>query len=99
VIGKFYIGECYCILHALGNKKEGLVVFNMADFHNSPNRQNKFYAKFSSYTVCPSKITMYTVTSIHTCCHVQQYKLYFNQMSGTKDQSKLPEAEEQKTAG
>jgi len=21
VIGRFYIGECYCILHALGNKK------------------------------------------------------------------------------
>ena len=49
VIGGFYIGECYCILHALGNKKENLAVFNLADFHNSPNCQNKFYAKFSSY--------------------------------------------------
>jgi len=51
VIGKFYIGECYCILHALGKEKENLAVFNLADFHNSPNCQNKFYAKFSSYTV------------------------------------------------
>jgi len=31
--------------------KENLVVFNLVDFHNLPNRQNKFYAKFSSYTV------------------------------------------------
>jgi len=31
--------------------KKNLVVFNLADFHNSPNHQNKFYAKFSSYTV------------------------------------------------
>jgi len=38
-------------LHALGNKKDNLAEFNLADFHNSPNRQNKFYAKFSSYTV------------------------------------------------
>jgi len=51
VIGGFYIGEYYCILHALGNKKENLVVFNLADFCNSPNHQNKFHAKFSSYTV------------------------------------------------
>ena len=28
------------------------MVFNLADFHNSSNQQNKFYAKFSSYTVC-----------------------------------------------
>jgi len=35
----------------LSNKKENLAVFNLADFHNSPNRQNKFYAKFSSHTV------------------------------------------------
>jgi len=26
-------------------KKESLVVFNLADFCNSPNHQNKFYAK------------------------------------------------------
>jgi len=48
VIGGFYIGEYYCILHALGNKKS-LAVFNLVDSHNSPNSQNKFYAKFSSY--------------------------------------------------
>jgi len=51
VIGGFYIGEHYCILHVLGNKKENLAVFNLADFRNLPNRQNKFYAKFSSYMV------------------------------------------------
>jgi len=51
VIGGFYIGECYCILHALGNKKVNLAEFNLADFRNLPNRQNKFHAKFSSYTV------------------------------------------------
>jgi len=51
VIGGFCIGECYCILHALGNKKEKLAVFNLADFRNSPNCQNKFYTKISSYTV------------------------------------------------
>jgi len=51
VIGGFYIGERYCILHALGNKKDNLAEFNLADFRNSSNRQNKFYAKFSSYTV------------------------------------------------
>jgi len=39
------------ILHALGNKKENLVEFNLADFCNSPNRQNKFFAKFSSYMI------------------------------------------------
>jgi len=52
VIGGFYIDECYCILHTLGNKRENLAVFNLADFHHSPNHQNKFYAKFSSYMVC-----------------------------------------------
>jgi len=51
VIGGFYIGECYCILHSLGNKKENFMEFNLADFCNSPNCQNKFYAKFSFYTV------------------------------------------------
>jgi len=51
VIGGFYVGECYCILHALGNKKENLAVFNLVDFHNSPNCQNKFSAKFLSYMV------------------------------------------------
>jgi len=61
VIGGFYIGECYCILHALGNKKDNLVEFNLAEFGNLPNHQNKFYAKFSSYTVsCPSYIVIYT---------------------------------------
>jgi len=51
VIGGFYIGECYCILYSLGNKKDNLVEFNLADFRNLPNHQNIFYAKFSSYTV------------------------------------------------
>jgi len=51
VIGRLYIGECYCTLRALGNKKDNLAEFNLADFRNSPNHQNKFYAKFSSYTV------------------------------------------------
>jgi len=51
VFGGFYIGKRYCILHSLGNKKDNLAEFNLADFWNSPNRQNKFYANFSSYTV------------------------------------------------
>jgi len=51
VIGGFYISKGYCILHSLGDKKENLAEFNLADFHNSSNRQNKFYAKFSSYMV------------------------------------------------
>jgi len=51
VIGGFYIGKRYRILHTLDSKKENIAVFNLADFHNSPNRQNKVYAKFSSYTV------------------------------------------------
>ena len=51
VIGRFYIGERYCILHSLGNKKDNLAKFNLVDIRNSPNRQNKFYDKFSSYTV------------------------------------------------
>jgi len=50
VIGGFYIGKCYCILDAFDNKKN-LAVFNLADFCNFPNHQNKFYTKFSSYTV------------------------------------------------
>jgi len=37
-------------LHTLGNKKS-FEVFNLVDFCNSPNQQNKFYAKFSSCTV------------------------------------------------
>jgi len=51
MIGGFYIGKHYCILHVLCNKKENLAVINLADFCNLPNRQNKFYAKFSYYTV------------------------------------------------
>jgi len=35
----------------LGNKKENLAAFNLADFCSLPNRQNKFYTRFSSYTV------------------------------------------------
>ena len=34
----------------LGIKKK-LAEFNLADFHNSPNRQNKFCTKYSSYMV------------------------------------------------
>jgi len=44
-------------LHSLGSKKENLAEFNLADFRNSPNRQNKFYAKFSSYTVYQETLT------------------------------------------
>jgi len=43
----------------IGHLKKNLVAFNLVDFHNPPNRQNKFYAKFSSYMVY-----------IHTCIHV-----------------------------
>jgi len=56
VIGGFYIGEYYCILHALGNKIENLAVFNLMEFCNLPNRQNKLYNKFSSYMVIIIKI-------------------------------------------
>jgi len=44
------------MLHVLGNKKENLVVLNLADFCNLPNRQNKFYTKFSSYVYGISKL-------------------------------------------
>jgi len=47
----------YCILHSLGNK-DNLAKFNLADIRNSPNRQNKFYAKFSSCMVY--KLAPYT---------------------------------------
>jgi len=53
MIGGFYIGKHYrsltiiLQLYALGN----LSVFNLADFCNSPNHQNKFYTKFSSCMV------------------------------------------------
>jgi len=53
VIGGFYISKCYCILCALSNI---LVVFNLVDFYNLPNCQNKFYTKISSYTVTGFKI-------------------------------------------
>jgi len=49
VIGGFYIGKRYYILHSLGNKKDNLAEFNLADFCDLSNHQNKFYAKFSSY--------------------------------------------------
>jgi len=42
VIGGFCIGERYHIIHALDNKKENLAVFNLAEFYNLLNRQNKF---------------------------------------------------------
>jgi len=53
-IAKYYIRQylfLYAILYSLGNKKDNWTECNLADFRNSPNRQNKFYAKFSSYTV------------------------------------------------
>jgi len=62
VIGRFYIGDSYYILHAWGNKIENLAVFNLADFRNLPNHQNKFYAKFSSYTVNGPPGLSYTET-------------------------------------
>ena len=49
MIGRFYIDKHYYMHWAI--KKEDLVVFNLADFRNLPNRQNKFYTKFSSYPV------------------------------------------------
>jgi len=45
-----YFNNNIAFLHALGNKRENLVVFNLADFRNLPNCLNKFYTKFSSYT-------------------------------------------------
>jgi len=39
------------------------VVFNLADFCNSPNCQNKFYTKFSSYTVSIYITAMFAWTS------------------------------------
>jgi len=52
----------YSILHALGNKKENLAVFNLAIFHNLPNHQNKFYTEFSSYTIIDLLRVELTVT-------------------------------------
>jgi len=43
--------------------KKNLSVFNLIDFHNSPNCQNKFYTKFSSYTVCVL-LEMYCICKI-----------------------------------
>jgi len=43
---QIYIGGCYCILHVLGNKKGNLVEFNLADFCNSPSRQNNSTPNF-----------------------------------------------------
>jgi len=48
----FILVNAIVYLHSLDNKKENLEEFNLADFRNSPNHQNKFYAKFLSYTVC-----------------------------------------------
>jgi len=45
-----YFNNDIAFLHALGNKKENLAVFNLVDIHNLPNCLNKFYTKFSSYT-------------------------------------------------
>jgi len=66
VIGRFYIGKHYCSSQALGNKKENLAVFNLADFHDSPNRQNKFYTKFSSYMVYNYTLDSSIVLYIHS---------------------------------
>jgi len=69
-------------LHSLGNKKENLAEFNLVDFRNSPNRQNKFYVKFSSYTLCNITYTdvhmcIYTCTHIyvHTYAYVHMYSI------------------------
>jgi len=76
VIGGFYIGKRHCILHALGNKKDNLAEFNLADFRNSPNRQNKFYAKFSSYTVyCPLLIINYFNLMVVLSCSMAHWGL------------------------
>jgi len=40
------------VFHMQWEIKKNLVVFNLVDFCNSPNCQNKFCTKFSSYTVC-----------------------------------------------
>jgi len=54
----------YCILHALGKKI--LAVINLADFCNSPNHQNKFYAKFSSYMVCAEVSMQWLITDYYS---------------------------------
>jgi len=63
------------ILHALGNKK--LAVFNLADFHNLPNHQNKFYAKFSSYTVCYETIHNFYKAFISHLVHKTKYWIIY----------------------
>jgi len=75
VIGGFYIGEHCCILHALGSKKENLAVFNLADFCNSPNHQNKFYAKFSSYMVVIYNVTSFNLYHYQLLYHLQEHYL------------------------
>jgi len=77
VIGGFYIGECYCILHALGNKKDNLAEFNLADFCNSPNRQNKFYAKFLSYTVVIFPINILCHNIVQKCIYILEFSIIF----------------------
>jgi len=61
-------------LHALGNKIENLVAFNLVDFCNLPNCQNKFYAKFLSYTVIMEHAPIYNrhdVFTVFTCTSLQ----------------------------
>jgi len=86
VISGFYIGKYYCILHALGNRKENLVVFhNLVDLCNSPNHQHKFY-EFSFYMVV--KIIHSYVAYIHICNIVTHLHLkletYISSTSFTK---------------
>jgi len=72
VIGKFYIAERYCILHALSNKNKNLVAFNLADFCNFPNCQNKLYTKFSSYTVYSSVFIVWYNELCKQWCHTRK---------------------------
>jgi len=68
VIGGFYIGKRYCILHELGNKKENLVEFNLVDFHNSPNRQKNSMPNFH-LTWYQLQIGMYIFGKMLTTYH------------------------------
>jgi len=49
--------------------KKNLVVFNLVDFCNLPNHQNKFYTKFSSYTVSKSLEYLFVNDPMDTGTH------------------------------
>ena len=59
------IGKNHCIFTHIGHKKN-LAVLKLADFHNSPNHQAKFYAKFSPYTVARYNIMLYGLRACPT---------------------------------